>query len=60
MDATPLTVALTKTVFARSCTSLDDALSAEVAYQPMLFLSEDHRGAARGFPRKGKPTFRGR
>ncbi|UPK29942.1 enoyl-CoA hydratase/isomerase family protein [Bradyrhizobium sp. 195] len=56
----PLPLALTKTVFARGCVSLEDALAAEVDYQPMLFLSEDHRDAAKAFLEKRKPTFRGR
>jgi 2-(1,2-epoxy-1,2-dihydrophenyl)acetyl-CoA isomerase len=58
--AAPLPVALTKAVFARGCSTLDDALQAEVDYQPMLFLSEDHMAAVRAFREKQKPVFRGR
>lgn len=55
----PLPVALTKAVFARGCSTLDDALQAEVDYQPALFLSEDHMQAVRAFREKRKPAFRG-
>lgn len=55
----PLPMALTKAVYARGCSTLDEALFAEVDYQSMLFLSEDHLDAASAFREKRKPTFRG-
>ena len=60
IDVAPLPLALTKAVYAKGCSSLDDALFAEVDYQPMLVLSEDHLGAAKAFREKRKPTFNGR
>ena len=60
VDVAPLPVALTKSVYARGCSTLDEALLAEVDYQPMLFLSEDHLGATQAFREKRKPTFGGR
>lgn len=60
IDVAPLPMALTKAVYARGCTTLDEALLAEVDYQPMLFLSEDHLAAAEAFREKRRPTFRGR
>ena len=60
IDVAPLPLALTKAVYAKGCSSLDDALFAEVDYQSMLFLTEDHVGAAKAFREKRKPTFNGR
>ncbi|MBV8746797.1 MAG: enoyl-CoA hydratase/isomerase family protein [Xanthobacteraceae bacterium] len=60
VDVAPLPMALTKSVYAKGCSTLDEALLAEVDYQPMLFLSEDHLGATQAFREKRKPTFRGR
>jgi enoyl-CoA hydratase/carnithine racemase len=60
VDVAPLPMALTKAVYARGCSTLDEALLAEIDYQPMLFLSEDHFAAVQAFREKRKPTFRGR
>jgi enoyl-CoA hydratase/carnithine racemase len=60
VDVAPLPLALTKAVYAKGCSSLDDALFAEVDYQSMLVLSEDHLGAAKAFREKRKTTFNGR
>jgi len=60
LDVAPLPLALTKAVYAKGCASLDDALYAEVDYQSMVALSEDHLGAAKAFREKRKPTFTGR
>lgn len=56
----PMAVALTKTALTFRSDSFDDALRAEVDYQPVLRQSEDHQEAARAFVEKRSPEFRGR
>lgn len=56
----PLPVAIMKTLYARGCNSLDDALRAEVDVQPGLYLTADHREAVAAFLEKRAPVYQGR
>src|SRR5690606_30728632 len=57
--APPLVVAMLKGTYAKGCTTLDDALRAEVDIQPMLYLSADHQHAIAAFREKRQPLFLG-
>jgi enoyl-CoA hydratase/carnithine racemase len=59
-DGAPLSIAMTKAVYARGCPSLESALDAEVDFQPVLGRSEDHANAIAAFREKRKPIFVGR
>jgi 2-(1,2-epoxy-1,2-dihydrophenyl)acetyl-CoA isomerase len=60
VDVAPLPLALTKAVYAKGCATLEEALLAEVDYQSMLFLTQDHLEAAQAFREKRRPSFQGR
>ena len=51
----PLSVAVTKAVYAEGCDTLEDCFRAERDHQPYLFRSEDHLGAVEAF-RARKPV----
>ena len=55
----PLSVAVTKAVYAEGCTTLEDCLRAERDHQPYLFRSEDHLGAVEAFRIKKPFAFHG-
>ncbi|MDB6061025.1 MAG: putative enoyl-CoA hydratase [Verrucomicrobiaceae bacterium] len=57
--APPLVVAMLKSTFAKGCTTLDDALRAEIDIQPTLYLSADHQNAIAAFREKRAPEFHG-
>jgi enoyl-CoA hydratase/carnithine racemase len=57
--APPLVVAMLKGTYAKGCTTLDDALRAEVDIQPVLYLSADHQDAIAAFREKRAPKFHG-
>ncbi|SFC27312.1 Enoyl-CoA hydratase/carnithine racemase [Tropicimonas isoalkanivorans] len=56
----PLTIAVTKAVFADGILTLEDAFRAERDHQPYLFRTEDHQGAVDAFKAKTPYTFKGR
>jgi len=56
----PMAVAFTKSALTFHSGSLDEALRAEIFYQPALRQSEDHQEAARAFMEKRAPVFQGR
>lgn len=58
--AAPLSVAVTKAVFADGCLTLEDAFRAERDHHPYLVRSADHLGAVDAFKEKRKPEFNGR
>lgn len=59
-EMAPLTLAVTKAVFADGCLTLEDAFRAERDHQPMMFRSSDHPGAVDAFKTKTKFRFEGR
>ncbi|MBR9910850.1 MAG: enoyl-CoA hydratase/isomerase family protein [Gammaproteobacteria bacterium] len=59
-SAAPMPVALIKAAYAKGFGSLEDALRAEVDYQPALYLSEDHQEGVKAFFDKRKPVFKGK
>jgi 2-(1,2-epoxy-1,2-dihydrophenyl)acetyl-CoA isomerase len=60
VQVAPIPLALTKAVFANGAVSLEQALTAEVDYQLLLFGTADHRDAAKAFMEKRKTVFQGR
>jgi len=59
-SAAPMPIALIKAAYAKGFGSLEDALRAEVDYQPALYLSEDHQEGVQAFFDKRKPNFTGK
>jgi 2-(1,2-epoxy-1,2-dihydrophenyl)acetyl-CoA isomerase len=59
-SAAPMPIALIKAAYAKGFGSLEDALRAEVDYQPALYLSEDHQEGVQAFFDKRKPNFKGK
>ncbi len=59
-SAAPMPIALIKAAYAKGFGSLEDALRAEVDYQPTLYLSEDHQEGVQAFFDKRKPNFTGK
>lgn len=55
----PLAVAFTKSALTFHSGSFDEALRAEIFYQPVLRQTSDHQEAARAFVEKRKPVFQG-
>lgn len=58
--AAPLSVAVTKAVYADGVLTLDDAFRAERDHHPMLVRSADHLGAVDAFREKRQPKFEGK
>ncbi|MDX1504698.1 MAG: enoyl-CoA hydratase/isomerase family protein [Spongiibacter sp.] len=56
----PMPIALVKAAYAKGFGSLEDALRAEVDYQPALYLSADHQEGVNAFFEKRKPEFKGK
>jgi enoyl-CoA hydratase/carnithine racemase len=59
-SAAPVPVALTRAFYSKGAGSLEEALRAEVDYQPALYLSEDHQEGIAAFREKREAVFRGR
>jgi 2-(1,2-epoxy-1,2-dihydrophenyl)acetyl-CoA isomerase len=57
--AAPLSIAVTKAVYADGCLTLDDAFRAERDHHSYLVRSADHLGAVEAFKEKRKPEFKG-
>lgn len=57
--AAPIPIALIKSAYAKGFGSLEDALRAEVDYQPALYQSQDHQEGVNAFFEKRKPVFKG-
>ncbi|MBD0416734.1 enoyl-CoA hydratase/isomerase family protein [Tianweitania sp. Rool2] len=58
--AAPLSIAVTKAVYADGVLTLDDAFRAERDHHPMLVRSADHLGAIDAFREKRLPEFNGK
>ncbi|MFT0170387.1 enoyl-CoA hydratase/isomerase family protein [Paraburkholderia mimosarum] len=55
----PLGVALLKESLTNAATTMEDALRAEIDYQPILRRSKDHQAACKAFVEKTTPVFTG-
>jgi len=55
----PVAMAFTKSALTFHTGSFDEALRAEILYQPTLRQTSDHQEAARAFVEKRKPVFQG-
>lgn len=55
----PISLALVRGALASSCNSLDETLRTELAIQPVVQRSYDHKEAVAAFVEKRKPVFRG-
>lgn len=59
-SAAPLSVAVTKAVYADGCLTLDDAFRAERDHHAYLVRTSDHLNAIEAFKGGNKPTFEGK
>jgi len=55
----PLPFAIIKSIYARGCDSLEQALAYEIDNNPPLQMTDDHREAVEAFLAKRKPVFKG-